>query len=71
MAGISDFLGLIGKIGDWIIPNKKEHLRKVIQDCERKMNEFQKIPNPTDSDIIVYERLSRKLREAQDAIEKI
>lgn len=58
----------------WIfdrLPNKKESLRKVIEQCKRKMNEFQKIPNPTDSDRRIYERLSHKLREAQDAIEKI
>ena len=57
----------------WIfdrLPGKKEGLRNEIESIERKMYDLTKKEN-TDKNVMLYERLSGRLRELQNKLKNI
>lgn len=73
MAGIGDFLGLIGKLGDRFTQGKKESLRNKIDNLKREIDNYVVANKPTwgTANARKYSELSHKLFEAEQELKNI
>lgn len=63
---MSGFLDLIGKIGNWILPNKEEYRRNKIDSLKKEQNELIKRP-ATPANVRRLDDIAGELAKLYDA----